>query len=236
MKAEPATPLLSAQLPLGVQLPDTATLAGFAPGPNAAALAAARQAAIGPDQRGYFCGGPGKTHLLQAACRAAGEAGRRATFLPLADWCEQPPAILDGLTGLDLVCLDEVDAVAGNRAWEEALVGALDGWRAAGASVLAAGPAAPAQLTDLLADLRSRLGWGAVYALQEPADDDKRWVLVARAASRGLTLPDEVARYLLTHTSRDLRRLMPLLARLDRASLAAQRRLTIPFVKQVCLS
>ncbi|MDN5862413.1 MAG: DnaA regulatory inactivator Hda [Salinisphaera sp.] len=223
------------QLPLGIQLRETAELTGFQPGANAQAVAAVREAAAQRGQRVYLWGaqGRGKSHLLQAAVRFASESGEAAAYLPMADLMLRSPALLEGLGGMALVCVDDVQALAGQRDWEQALTGALDSWRAANCSVVAAGPVGPAGLSGLLADLRTRLGWGAVYALRELDESDKQEVLRRRAAARGLELPGEVGQYLLRRNPRSLPGLLELLERLDHASLVAQRRLTIPFVREV---
>lgn len=223
------------QLPLGVQLPDAASFRAYHAGPNAEARDVARTVASGTDARAFLHGGPGagKSHLLQAACREAADAGRRAAYLPLAELSGHGPALLDGLAEMDLICLDDVAAIAGKRDWEEALVGLIDSRYAAGRGLLVADRAPPADLAVTLADLRSRLGWAAVYALRELDDVDKRALLVQRATERGLKLPEDVAAYLMRRRGRDVPGLMAMLDELDRASLAAKRRLTIPFVKQV---
>lgn len=220
----------SPQLPLGITLRETATLDGFVTGANSEALAALRCLSLG--DRLYLHGpaGVGKTHLLQGACR---EADGRAAYLPLRELAAHPPEVLAGLDELDRVCLDEVDTVAGDRAWEEALVGFLDRLRAQNSTVIAAGPRPADKLDRLLPDLASRLSWGTVYALQPLDDAGKHELLQQRATARGLQMPDEVAAYLIRRTPRDVPALLALLDRLDKASLAAQRRLTIPFVKQV---
>lgn len=222
----PASP----QLPLGITLRETATLDGFVAGTNGEALTALRR--LAPGGRLYLHGpaGAGKSHLLQGACR---EGGGRAAYLPLKDLAAHSPDVLAGLDELDRVCLDEVDTVAGNRAWEEALVGFLDRVRARNGAVVAAGPRPADKLNRMLPDLASRLGWGAVYALQPLDDAGKHELLQQRAAARGLHMPDEVAAYLIRRAPRDVPALLNLLDRLDKASLAAQRRLTIPFVKQI---
>lgn len=224
-----------AQLPLGVQLPDTASFDSFHAGPNREVMDAARSAAGGADTRLFLHGesGAGKSHMLQAACREAADAGRRVAYLPLAELAAYGASVLDGLEEMDLICLDDTAAVAGERTWEEALVGLVDGRRAAGRALIAAGQTPPARLPFELADLRSRLGWGAVYAVRALDDDDKRALLVQRAAQRGLALPDNVAAYLMHRHGRDVPGLLAMLDKLDRASLAAKRRLTIPFVRQV---
>ena len=84
-----------------------------------------------------------------------------------------------------------------------------------------------------LEDLRSRFSWVVVYQVQSLNDDDKIAVLQMRAKRRGLSLNKDVAQYLLVHLPRNMKDLIAVLEKLDVASLAAQRSLTIPFVKQV---
>ena len=141
--------------------------------------------------------------------------------------------MLEGLERADLVCLDDVDALAGAQEWEQAVFALYNGLREHGGRLLAAGPVPPAALPLELEDLRTRLAWGLVYQLQPLDDEDKLRGLQQRARERGLELPDAVARYLLQRCRRDMASLLHCLDELDRASLAAQRRLTIPFVKEV---
>lgn len=223
------------QLPLGVRLLETATLENLAPGANAQALAAATALATETAVNVYLAGpaGTGKSHVLQAVSRKATQTGQRSAYLPLNELTGQPPALLQGLHQFDLLCLDELEAVAGLRAWEEGLVGLFDQIRLAGGVVLAAGRYVPGKLGLELRDLSSRLAWGQIYTLRELGDEDKCGVLRQRAWQRGLQMSAEVADYLLRRGARDLPSLLLTLDRLDHASLAAQRRLTIPFVRQV---
>jgi len=103
--------------------------------------------------------------------------------------------------------------------------------RDAGGRLVVAGEAGPAGSGFDLVDLASRLAWGPVFHLQELDDAGKRQALFRRAAARGVEMPDEVANYLISRCPRDMGSLFRLLDRLDEASLSAQRRLTIPFVR-----
>ena len=113
------------QLPLGVRLRPASTMAGFRVGANGVLVAALAARATTPALPPLFVWsgtGHGRTHLLQASCALAGEAGRRAGYLPLGEpWLD--PAMVAGLESLDLVCLDDVDAVLGREPWERALFG-----------------------------------------------------------------------------------------------------------------
>ncbi|MGM0594792.1 MAG: DnaA regulatory inactivator Hda [Pseudomonadota bacterium] len=222
----------SAQLPLRIGLRDSATFANFWPADNAAAchtLAQRQEPFV------YLWGssGSGKTHLLQAACHAVSEAGGTAIYLPLAESAELHPAMLEGMEQMALVCLDDLDAVAGDAAWEQALFHLYNRLRESGNHLIAAASAAPASLGIELPDLVSRLGWGPVYQLNLLDDVGKAQALRQRASNRGMVLSPEVANYLLSRAPRDMHALFALLERLDEHSLAAQRRLTIPFVREL---
>lgn len=225
---------MSAQMILGVQLPQSATFDAYVGATNACARAAVEQVATGENER-LFLHGPhavGKTHLLQAACRAVGDAGARSVYVPLSQLATHAQSVLVGLQDMDCVCIDEIGAIAGDREAEIALLSLTEGLRAHGARLLAADRLPPAEIPLVLPDLASRLAWGGVIAVSELDDVDKQALLVERAAQRGMNLPDATARWLLRHAERDVAALMALLETLDHASLAAHRRLTIPFVKQ----
>lgn len=222
---------MSAQLPLGIRLDQGASFASYLPAANAAALDATRRAA---DDGGfvYLWGesGSGRSHLLQAAVRAAHEAGRRAAYLPLASLA---PAALEGLESVELVALDDLEAVARDHAWERALFVAYEALRGVRAGLVVASRTAPAGLPLALADLRSRMSSAAVFQLRPLDDAQKQQALALRARLRGFELPEDTGQYLITRYARDMHALCRMLDELDVASLAAQRRLTIPFVKSV---
>lgn len=222
------------QLPLGLHLGDHARLRNFFAGPNAELLASLRALPEGRGERLlYLSGAPGtgKSHLLQAVCATARERGGTAWYLPLDPGLA--PALLEGLEQQDLVCLDDVQRVAGHAPWEEALFHLYNRVRERGGALVVAGQGRPEELGLGLPDLVSRLRWGLLYRLQELNDAERLAALQLRAAHRGLDLPDDTGDYLLRRCPRDLPALFELLDRLDAASLAAQRRLTIPFVRSV---
>lgn len=222
------------QLPLRIGLRDSATFSNFYPGANAGACHALEQ---GSEPFIYIWGaaGSGKSHLLQAACHAVTEQGGAAIYLPLSE-AGLAPSMVEGLEGMALVCLDGVEAVAGNEEWETALFHLYNRLRDSDNRLLAAGTSAPTALGLSLPDLVSRLGWGPVFQLQPLDDEGKAAALRQRAANRGMQMPTEVAAYLLQRAPRDMHVLFALLERLDEGSLAAQRKLTIPFVRQLLTS
>ena len=227
------------QLLLSMRLRDDATFANFYPGANAVTLGYVEHACETEDQWMdsllYMWGadGVGRSHLLQAACLRVEERGGRALYLPLAELGQYGPQLLDNAEFCDLVCLDDIQTVLGQRQWEEALFHAFNRLRDAGKQLLIAADAPPRNLKMKLSDLQSRLSLSLVFQLHELGDDDKLRALQLRASRRGLQLPDDVGRFILARSERSMTVLFDTLEQLDRASLQAQRKLTIPFLKEV---
>lgn len=177
--------------------------------------------------------GLGRSHLLAALCGEAERRGMRVLLLPLAELRGEDPGLLQGLETQDLVACDDLEQVAGDAGWEEALFHFFNRARAAGCRLLFSAAAAPSGCGLRLPDLVSRLALAPCWALAQP-DDASREALLASAARRHeLVLEPEVRRYLLARGPREPGRLLGLVAELDRWSLVAGRRLTVPFVRQV---
>jgi DnaA-homolog protein len=215
------------QLALGIRLRAEALFASFWPGENAEVVAALKAPSAAPLWL-WGARGTGKTHLLQAVCAAAGEL---AAYFPLDRSLALPPEALAGYERTPVLCLDDVDAVAGDLAWERALFRLFNEAADLGSRLIFAAAAAPRQSPWLLEDWRSRAAACIVYQLRELDDGGRIAALQLRAAQRGLQLPLETAEYLLKRMPRDLHSLFEVLDQLDEASLVAQRRLTIPFIR-----
>ncbi len=177
--------------------------------------------------------GVGKTHLLQASCALAGERGLTCAYLPLAAPEAHDPGLLAGLEQLDLVAIDDIDAVVGRPDWERALFTLHNEILEAGGRLAFSAQSPPAGLAFVLADLASRMSACIVQTLQPLAEGAQGPALRRRAAHRGLELPDDTLSYLTRRAPRDFAALCRLLDELDTEALAAQRRLTVPFVRQV---
>ncbi|HKY69499.1 MAG TPA: DnaA regulatory inactivator Hda [Gammaproteobacteria bacterium] len=223
------------QLPLGVGLRDDATLKNYFPGQNLQVWQHVTQVAKGQGERFLYLWGPpgvGCTHLLQGACLLANGLGRAAFYMAGEDLLQNPD-MLKGLEQIGLVCFDNIDVIAGNKAREEDLFHFFNRMRDEDKFLLVAGSHPPKELNLELQDLKSRLGWGVTYHLMSLSDDEKIAALKLRAKARGLMLSDDVGHFIVTRCDRSMPTLYAILDKLDNASLAAQRRLTIPFVKEV---
>lgn len=225
----------ASQLSLSIGLRDDATFANFFPGDNHYLLDALQALMSGSGEPFQYVYGPqdsGKSHLLQALCHLADAQGLRSFYLPLGELALLSPDLLEGLEAMDLVCIDDLNLVAGRAKWETALFHCFNRLRDAGKMLVVSADAAPAKLGIKLPDLSSRLAWGITSALHKLSDEQKIDAFKLRAHERGLELTDDVARYILHRSPRTMRELFDMLTVLDHASLMAQRKLTIPFVRE----
>jgi len=236
------------QLPLAMRWPQQQRFESYFIGDNGAALDLTRRAVGGAGLSDVSAGwvflqgasASGKSHLLIAACAAASEAGRSAQYVSLRTYAAgvQNPGsaseeAIRALGGSDVLAIDDVEAIAGNRAGEHALFDLFNRCKAERSTMLFAAAQAPAQCGIGLPDLVSRLASCAQGVLKPLDDAQRREVVRARAQARGVTLDDSAIDWLFTHTERDLGSLTRLLERIDRASLAAKRRVTVPFLRSL---
>ena len=180
-------------------------------------------------------GGPGSglTHLLQAACHAAVAAGQRIQYLPLEAMANYPAQdVLQGLDGCQLLCLDNLQAVVGLPAWEEALFHLYNDVMAADGRLLISANAAPRALSIQLPDLESRLAASTVFQLPAYSEEEKAAIVQFRATRLGLLMGPDALSFLMNRAPRDLHALIDHLHRLDTFALQHQSKATIPLMKK----
>ena len=189
-------------------------------------------------QYAYICGstGTGLSHLLQALCQkhSLRPGSGAAIYLPLKELRDYPAEqVLQGLESSDIVCLDDLEEVAGRKEWQEPLFNFFNLCNESGTRLIITAHTLPDLLEVVLEDLLSRLKSGISLQLVDYKDADLRRLLQHRASGLGLYLSDDVALFLLHRLPRNTHVLMESLEKLDAVSLREQRRLTLPFVKGV---
>jgi len=220
------------QLPLGIGIKDNITFENFYPAGNELLVETLR---LDNEQYVYLWGdrNTGKSHLLQAVCHAENSKGLHPVYLPLSESAQLSPEMLEGLEQTKVVVLDDIELIAGQPKWEEALFALYNVVKDENARLIVSSRLPPAALELKLADLASRLSWGPVFHVEPLHDGEKCAALQMRAEQRGLKLENEVAEYMIKRCPRDMASLFNLLNKLDQASMVAKRRLTIPFVRSL---
>jgi len=229
------------QLTLSVQLPDDETFASFKSESNQMVVQQLTHFLdhIGDENKqvhSLFLFGltdVGKSHLLHASCAYADTLGITSLCLSFSELTQLSVDVLDGLENIDLVCLDDIQLIAGNNIWQQGVFDLYNRMVEQNKCLIITGDQSAAQLNITLPDLVSRLSWGLTEQLKPLSDKEKSFALQYRAQQRGLTMNDDVARFLINRLSRDMTSLIAALEQLDQASIREQRRITIPFIKDV---
>lgn len=177
--------------------------------------------------------GIGKSHLLHAMVEQASANNLTASYFSFDNLSSYTPEILESFESFDIVCLDDIQHIAGNKLWEEHLFGFYNRIKDANKVLVIAASSSVIGLGIKLPDLQSRLAWGVSYNLKPLDDEDKKLLLKTKAHERGMTLPDELAQFLISRGRRDINGLFEMLNQLDQLSLRYKRKLTIPFAKEV---
>ena len=177
--------------------------------------------------------GTGKTHLLQAACKQANEMDWHVTYIPLEQYRDFSIDILDGLGKLDLVCIDDLELIIDNIEWQQRVTLLFNEIRDNKNSIIISSKISPNNIKIDLDDLKSRLVWGHVFKIKAADDELKIKILKKEANERSFNLNDDVVEFLIRRSNRDLTSLIEILDEIDRSSLAAKRKITVPFVKEL---
>jgi len=224
------------QLPLQFVFRANQTFEDYYPGVNLAVVNHLQHCVAGSGETFILLWGQaglGKSHLLQACCHEAQKRGLASFYFDLHQTADSSVELLNGLEALELVCLDNVEAIVGLADWELALFNFFNRHRDLGHRLIISSNVGPKALAIALPDLKTRLNWGLSLNIQTPDDDGRIAALVYKARRMGLALSPQAGRFLLHRADRDMTSLWRLLDSLDQASLSAKRKLTLPFLKQI---
>jgi DnaA-homolog protein len=213
------------QTGLDLSPPPDPSLVNFVPGANAAVVQHLQALAMpGPPVYIWGPAASGKTHLLKGLAARCGCAEAVAWFNATAALPSEVQS------AWELVVLDDCQLLSASA--QQAAFALFNDAATNRVQFVAAGAVPPIDL-PLREDLRTRLAWGHVFALQPLSETETRTALRQEAARRGWRLTDEVIDYVLARFARDLSHLMQLLAALDAFGLAKGRRITVPLVREM---
>jgi len=220
------------QLPLPVEISQYMTFESFFVGQNSALIDALK----GEDQKLIWIAGEsgnGKTHLLSSLCNQYDINNKRIQYLSMAEAKDYSPEIIEGLEGLDLIAIDDLDCVVGQYTWEEKLMHLYESILSSSSRLIVASKETPKGLSFKIPDLASRFSLGLLFRIDPLDDDELVFAIQYHANARGFELPDDSAKFIIKRTVRSVTSLMDILDILDYESLSNKRKLTIPFVKSV---
>ncbi|NOT11537.1 MAG: DnaA regulatory inactivator Hda [Methylococcaceae bacterium] len=227
---------MAQQLPLQFEFRANQTFADFYSGSNQEIIDHLQHCVTGSGEAFIFVWGmpgQGKSHLLQACCHHAQKQELRSFYFDLASPSLPDPSLLSGLDECEVVCLDNIELISGNAAWELAFFNFFNQHRDQGHKLIVSASCSPGSLAIQLPDLKTRLNWGLALKLKMLSDDDRIAALIFKADQLGFEIAPQTGRFLLSHYHRNPQSLWTLLEKLNLASLAAKRKLTVPFLKTI---
>jgi DnaA-homolog protein len=227
---------MAQQLPVTFEFKANQTFDDFYPGTNQEIISELKKTVARTGEQLIFLWGEkghGKSHLLQACCSEAFNQQSSSFYLDLSDYSSSDPELMTGLENFEIVCLDNIDELAHRENWERALFNFFNRHRDGNHKLIISASCPPNTIDFALTDLKTRMNWGLSLKIQPLDDDHKIAALTHKAQQMGFAISTPVARFLLTHYDRNLTSLWLMLDKLDWASLAERRKLTIPFLKQI---
>jgi DnaA-homolog protein len=227
---------MAEQLPLKFEFRADHTFEDYFPGNNIEVVDLLKKFANGEGEKFIFLwgnSGYGKSHLLNACCQRAFQKGLSSFYLDFTEFDLTDTDLFVGLENFELVCLDNINRLSGREDWEIALFNFYNQHRDLQRRLLISASAAPDSLSFTLPDLKTRFNWGLTLKINPFDDTNKIAALSYKAHQKGFEIPLQTARYLLSRYDRKLSSLWTILDKLDVASLAAKRKLTIPFLKEI---
>lgn len=190
-----------------------------------------------PSSRIPFCWldaepGSGLSHVIQAIAQQGEQLGQSVFYVSFAQAHQLSSEVLADLAGFDLLCLDDLDCIAGQPEWDLALLHCFNEMQAQQKQLVVGSHQALATLKpQMLPDLWSRMSSGLVVHWRRP----EYWITAIEhvVQAQGMLMGAAARQYFAARAPRDWAQVMMLVNTLDQAALSAQRRITIPFIRQV---
>ena len=222
------------QAPLPLDINPAQSFDSYHSGTNSEVTETLRQCAEGKGEQFIFLWGEpgmGKTHLLHACCQSASQHQITSRYLPLNEFITLNPSAAENLDQHQLICLDDIESISKQNQWEQTLFHIFNQVREKGNRLVITSRHPPTRTPIQLPDLANRLAWGLPLQLRPFSDTDKLAAVTLRAKNLGMEITPKVGKFLMNHYSRDLPSLWRLLEELEHATLVAQRKVTVPFLR-----
>ncbi len=226
---------MAVQIPLQFEFQTNQKFSTYYTGNNEELISHLQQILSSNERQIFLWGetGSGKTHLLQASNLEVIEQSKTSFYFSLDASTLPDPSMLEGLENFDLVCFDNIDQIAGNSKWEHAFFNFFNLHRDNNNHLIISATCPPKYLAIQLPDLKTRMSWGLTLKLHSLSDEQQLNALIYKAHDLGFEIPLNVGRFLVTHYARDLPSIWSLLNKIEHATLAEKRKLTIPFLKKI---
>ena len=178
----------------------------------------------------------GKTYLLQSLCNYYFNEGKTSLFMPLKEVSDLGSQITESLESLDLICIDDVDLIAGDNSWEIAIFNLINNCLLTNCRLVFCSSFNPSNIDFVLKDLMSRIKKINHIEIFPVNTNNLPKAIKYIANSRSINLGEREIDYLIRYSERSISNLINIIEKLDDLSMELKRKITVPLIKEVILA
>ena len=175
----------------------------------------------------------GKTYLLQSLCNHYFDEGKTSLLIPLKEVKDLGSQITESLENLDLICIDDVDLIAGDNSWEIAMFNLINNCLLTNCRLVFCSSFNPSNINFDLKDLISRIKKLNHIEIFPVKANNLFNAIKFIANSRSINLGEREIDYLITYSERSITNLIDIITKLDELSMELKRKITVPLIKEV---
>ena len=177
-------------------------------------------------------GSNGKSYLLQALCNDFSNSNSSSIYIPIQKAIKLDPSILEGVSQLNLICIDDVDQI-NKREWEIALFNLINECYEKECFLLLAGRI---NKLEVIPDLVSRIKKMETLRLEPINDDELFEATLAISKNLNIEISDKNMNYLINNSKRDIKTIFRILSQLEKESLERKKSIGLNLIKEVIQS
>ena len=178
-------------------------------------------------------GSNGKSYLLQAICNDFSNSNNSSIYIPMEEAINLDPSILEGVSELNLICIDDVDLINKRREWEIALFNLINECYEKECFLLLSGSI---NKLEAIPDLVSRIKKMETLRLEAINDDELLEATQAISKNLNIEISDKNMNYLINNSKRDIKTIFRTLSQLERESLERKKSIGLNLIKEVIRS
>ena len=178
-------------------------------------------------------GSNGKSYLLQAICNDFSNSSNSSIYIPMQEAINLDPSILEGVSELNLICIDDVDLINNRREWEIALFNLINECYEKDCFLLLSGSV---NKLEAIPDLVTRIKKMETLRLEAINDDELLEATQAISKNLNIEISDKNMNYLINNSKRDIKTIFRTLSQLEKESLERKKSIGLNLIKEVIRS
>ena len=178
-------------------------------------------------------GSNGKSYLLQAICNDFSNCNNSSIYIPMQETINFDPSILEGISELNLICIDDIDLINKRREWEIPFFNLINECYEKECFLILSGSI---NKLKAIPDLISRIKKMETLRLEAINDDELMEATQAISKNLNIEISDKNMNYLINNSKRDIKTIFRTLSQLEKESLERKKSIGLNLIKDVIRS